>query len=137
MKAINAALLTDDELADIERFQKQRRQHPVPEDAWLYVAEIDRLLAYIRQCGERDLAAQPPSLVVRQVLSRRAEQDFRWGGAEHDDEHDEFDWQEFITKQVTEAAAADDSVIWRERMLDIAALAVAALEWADRRDAEL
>lgn len=42
------APLTQAELADIERFQVQRRKHPVPEDAWLYVAEIDRLLAHIR-----------------------------------------------------------------------------------------
>jgi hypothetical protein len=41
-------LLTREELNDIERFQRQRRKNPVPQDAWLYVAEIDRLLTHIR-----------------------------------------------------------------------------------------
>jgi hypothetical protein len=41
-------MLTPEELIDIERFQKQRRKHPVESDAWLYVAEIDRLLTHIR-----------------------------------------------------------------------------------------
>lgn len=73
--------------------------------------------------------------VIGDVLTRRDQQDARWGGPEHDDEHDEFDWQEFIRKQVNQAADADNSNIWRDRMLDIAALAVAALQWADRKDA--
>lgn len=41
-------LLTTEELAEIERFQRQRRKNPVAADAWLYVAEIDRLLTHIR-----------------------------------------------------------------------------------------
>ncbi len=41
-------MLTAEEIIEIEQFQKQRRKHPVPQDAWLYVAEIDRLLAHIR-----------------------------------------------------------------------------------------
>lgn len=40
--------LTAEELIDIERFQRQRRGNAVPADAWLYVAEIDRLLGHIR-----------------------------------------------------------------------------------------
>lgn len=41
-------LLSKEQLADIEAFQVQRRKSPVAVDAWLYVAEIDRLLAHVR-----------------------------------------------------------------------------------------
>jgi hypothetical protein len=46
--ATSTRLLSAEELLDIERFQKQRRKSPVPADAWIYVAEIDRLLTHIR-----------------------------------------------------------------------------------------
>jgi Zn ribbon nucleic-acid-binding protein len=41
-------LLSKGDIAEIERLQQQRRRFPVTQDAWLYVVEIDRLLAHIR-----------------------------------------------------------------------------------------
>jgi hypothetical protein len=55
---------------------------------------------------------------------------------EHDDSHDELDWQIYIQKQVEDAEAADNSDQWRNRMVDIGALAIAAIEWADRKSEE-
>lgn len=74
--------------------------------------------------------------IIVELLKRRTAQDKRWGGAKHDDTHDELDWQEFVRKQVDDAENADTSEQWRDRMLDIGALALAAIEWADRKDRE-
>lgn len=74
--------------------------------------------------------------VLGDLLTRRREQDARWGGAQHDDDHDELDWQCFIEKQVRDAERANTSADWRDRMVDIGALAIAAIEWADRKDAD-
>src|SRR5690349_16337345 len=41
-------LLSRAEIGEIEHLQEQRRRNPVAQDAWLYVAEIDRLLDHIR-----------------------------------------------------------------------------------------
>lgn len=73
---------------------------------------------------------------IQDTNKRRVEQDGRWGGLDHDDHHDELDWQSFIEKQVKDAANADSSDQWRDRMVDIGALALAAIEWADRRTKE-
>ena len=77
---------------------------------------------------------EPQQGIIKEVVKRREQQDERWGGADHDDTHDELDWQCYIEKQLKQAANADDSFIWRDRMIDIAALAIAAIESADRKD---
>jgi len=74
--------------------------------------------------------------IIGELLNRRDEQDARWGGVEHDDLHDEMDWELYIQKQLHDAARSDNSDAWRDRMVDVGALAIAALEWADRKGAE-
>ncbi len=56
----------------------------------------------------------------------RVEQDKQWGGPEHDDHHAVADWERFIRKQLDKAGSH------YQRMKNIAALAVAALEQIDR-----
>jgi hypothetical protein len=73
-------------------------------------------------------------IAVNDLLKRRAQQDARWGGAHHDDTHDEQDWQRFIGKQIQDAAVENHLADWRDRMVDIGALAIAAIEWADRKE---
>jgi hypothetical protein len=73
-------------------------------------------------------------IVVNDLLKRRAQQDAEWGGAQHDDTHDEEDWQRLISKQVQDAAGENHLADWRDRMVDIGALAIAAIEWADRKE---
>jgi hypothetical protein len=67
------------------------------------------------------------SYVFEAIKRERVEQDRQWGGPEHDDEHDEQDWSDFIVHQ---ACAID---FGRERLVKIAALAVAAIESIDRK----
>lgn len=79
-----ARLLTAEEIANIERFQRQRRKNPVAADAWLYVAEIDQLLTHIRLDREQleneifqdatdpTFATQPSARVAAEEIETRA-----------------------------------------------------------------
>ncbi len=70
-------------------------------------------------------------LVLNEIVDERARQDVKWGGPERDDEHDRVAWLDFINGQ--RLAAADKSAAeFRQRMIKIAALAVAAVESTDR-----
>lgn len=73
--------------------------------------------------------------VLDEITAERARQDEQWGGPEHDDGHDCIDWCNWIDYQRQRAvgsALAGDRADWRERMVKIAALAVAAIESQDR-----
>lgn len=64
--------------------------------------------------------------VLAEVVAERGRQNKQWGGAEHDDEHGPDEFLGFIRRQVSK----DGDV--RERLIKIAALAVAAIESLDR-----
>lgn len=90
----------------------------------------------------RRLSAKPAGDVegvLSEVAAERARQDEQWGGPEHDDEHVPFEWNGFIGLQLDAADRATvkrDRAQWRERMIKIAALAVAAIESHDRLSAQ-
>ncbi len=67
--------------------------------------------------------------IFNAIKEERLRQDKMWGGAEHDDTHDEQDWIGYIDYQLSKA---NDEGKYRERFTNIAALAVAALESMDR-----
>lgn len=82
------------------------------------------------------------ALIYKQIDGRRDKQDTKYGGPEHDDGHVPNDWIALITRYAGEAAAypacsksltQGDEVRFRARMLDVAAIAVAAIEQIDRR----
>jgi hypothetical protein len=71
--------------------------------------------------------------VYEAIRQERAAQDARWGGPEHDDQHSNFDWIAYIAKHVGRAVQWPfDRDAFRRQMVIVAALAVAAIEWADR-----
>lgn len=75
--------------------------------------------------------------IYREIESERAEQDAEWGGPSHDDEHSAGDWLEFLRKHWAKANAAPldrDGPTFRKQMVRVAALAVATIEWFDRRE---
>lgn len=79
----------------------------------------------------------PRSQIYFEVENERQAQDIEWGGPEHDDKHDGSDWLSFIGKHMTRVGSqeADRSMpIFRKQMVRVAALAVAAIEWFDRRE---
>lgn len=76
-----------------------------------------------------------------QIGLRRNEQDARWGGPEHDDKHNECDWIAFIRQQLDKYEDATflntspntNGTVFEDRMIDVAALAIAAIESHRRR----
>lgn len=72
--------------------------------------------------------------IMEEILAEREYQDHKWGGDVHDDRHSSSDWIAYITKHLGKA------VVWpwsgtrrfRDQMIRVAALAVAAAEWHDR-----
>lgn len=72
----------------------------------------------------------PQVKVVAAVYQERKMQDRQWGGAEHDDTHNHDDWLNYIGYQMDRSRYGDDK---RERLIKIAALAIAAVEAMDRK----
>lgn len=69
--------------------------------------------------------------VLALVAEERQRQNAQWGGEEHDDGHDYYDWRKFILKQLNLTFPGDDEEL--ERFVKIAALATAAAESIMRR----
>lgn len=70
-----------------------------------------------------------PAWVAEGIAVERLHQDRKWGGPQHDDELDEDDWDSILKDQINHF-----KVPFRERMLKVAAVAVAAIESADRKE---
>ena len=68
------------------------------------------------------------------IREERAKQDQKWGGASHDDRHGVVDWVSYITHHAVSALADANLFTFRRQMVRVAALAVAAIESADRAD---
>jgi hypothetical protein len=71
--------------------------------------------------------------IVKEILVERDRQDDKWGGPEHDDDHYDEDWVRFIEEHAKKSLTGD----FRKRMVEVAALAVAAIEFNDRAEKRL
>ena len=71
----------------------------------------------------------PAHPVLREVADERARQDAKWGGPAHDDQHSVGDFAWFITTRTYGRSPS------RQVFVEVAALAVAAIESLDRRAA--
>lgn len=74
--------------------------------------------------------------VYDEIRAERARQDVKWGGPEHDDEHTTGVWIGDVRRYADKAEDAEsggDYAKWRRRMVQIAALTVAAVESHDRQ----
>ena len=73
--------------------------------------------------------------VYDEVIAERTRQDEKWGGADHDDQHTGADWAQLIqdyagwVRVMSGMGSADKA---RRRLVQVAALAVAAVEAVDR-----
>lgn len=74
-------------------------------------------------------ATETMNPVFAEVAAERLRQDEQWGGAKHDDGHESADWWEFILHQYQNVNAQTH----RERLVKVAALAVAGIESFDRQ----
>ncbi len=90
--------------------------------------EEERLQKRLAQLAELGTTSR----VLQDVEWERDEQNQKWGGAGHDDQHGPRDWAAFITEHLGKALDARDARTYRRRMVEVAALAVAAVETVDR-----
>jgi hypothetical protein len=77
----------------------------------------------------------PQQLIFMDILHERERQDDRWGGADHDRNHTVSDWKRLILEHLdkaNQAAYKGDLRRARERFIEVAALAVAAVEMLDK-----
>jgi hypothetical protein len=66
------------------------------------------------------------------ILKERDKQDEQWGGPDHDDTHDQWDWLDYIDHQKYRWVEVPNR--GRETLVKIAALALAAIESIDRKE---
>lgn len=72
--------------------------------------------------------------VLKEVARERVRQELKWGGPAHDDTHSRADWIEFIDQRLAYPEKADQCSEYRRDMIEIAALAIAAVESLDRKE---
>lgn len=73
--------------------------------------------------------------IVKEIEQRRAQQDQKHGGENHDDTHVYFDWMGFIKKFSSRAYAQGMHSRWdayENYLIDVAALAIAAIQSSRR-----
>ena len=79
--------------------------------------------------------------IYAQVQAERERQDAKWGGPDHDANHTAGDWISFIAEHADKALRAEMGPIdgdadldeYRRRLIEVAALAVAAVEALDKQ----
>lgn len=75
--------------------------------------------------------------VLGEVADERYRQDQRWGGPEHDDGHSVWEWKELLRAHVDRLTPGPRITRsdYRERLIEVAALCVAAAQAWDRKQA--
>ena len=73
-------------------------------------------------------------VVLGKIAAERGRQDQKWGGPDHDDEHRWFDWLNFIREHTEKARTVTDPMRYRQRLVEVAALAAAAIQALDRQE---
>lgn len=71
--------------------------------------------------------------ILEEIHAERLHQDQKWGGPEHDDQHNFFQWMLFICNRSCKPIEHHNPESIRRHLVEIAALAVAAIEAFDRR----
>lgn len=70
-----------------------------------------------------------------EIAMERVLQNHRWGGPQHDDSHTPANWADYIHHQLSKMFQEEGSE--RDRFLKVAALAQAAVEAFDRKNAQV
>ena len=94
----------------------------------------------VSQAAFEGLVERHQTILGHDIAAERERQDKQWGGPAHDDGHDLTDWGRFIKRFVRLAEDAVSSSIgerehieYEKRMIQIAALAVAAIQSSRRQ----
>jgi len=76
--------------------------------------------------------------IITKIVKERERQDQQWGGAKHDDQHSVYDFVHYMEKfkdRIRRPSMPVDELLdqHEDSYLKIAALAIAGLEWIERR----
>ncbi|MEJ1496364.1 MAG: hypothetical protein RPU13_07720 [Candidatus Sedimenticola sp. (ex Thyasira tokunagai)] len=77
---------------------------------------------------------------ILEVLQERQHQDEKWGGPQHDDLHTLHEWNTLILGRlidITKHIKHDRSDDYRQALIEVSALAIAAAESSDRKSGEI
>lgn len=106
------------------------------EDVWpVFEAYFNSLPYFVSEKNPMDMLPAPAPAtsaeplrteIIREIELEREAQDVKWGGPEHDDDHSREDWCEFIADHGQPFRSRPWN--FREQMIRVAALAVAAIE---------
>jgi hypothetical protein len=142
--------LSPEQMAHAESFLRECAT-PVPligAKTMLDVEHLIRLLAWYGAIRAKSGRLSPAPLVHRdarltpsdsishvlsEVANRRSMQDTQWGGPAHDDTHQPADWVNYIRKFMMRACETNSYSGFEDAMLDVSALAVAAIQSTRRR----
>lgn len=84
-------------------------------------------------CGDEDEAELRTIDIYQEIVLERQYQDDLWG-TKNDDKNNEEDWVSYITEYASGLSERTKNKGFRERLIKVAALAVAALEAIDRKE---
>jgi len=71
--------------------------------------------------------------IIEDISAERVKQDEQWGGPRYDDLHNSHDWVAMLTKHLGKAVMWPwDGEKFRQQMVRVAALSIAAIAWYDR-----
>jgi hypothetical protein len=95
----------------------------------------DALSAHPKSEAEKRLQLSARRQALDCVSAAIDKEHARWGGSERDDERHPSEWLDYIARQLTMASHAASYDDYRDRLVKVAALAVAAFESSERREA--
>ena len=97
----------------------------------------EELIALLKQ-AEIGISHTPPaSQVMAEVAKERQRQDLKWGGPDHDDTHVIGEFLNWMLGRVYASHTQGETAETRKNLIEIAALAVAAVESMDRKARKL
>lgn len=106
----------------------------VPVPGLAYESRLKKANDVLRQAAEQ--TTPPRDKLYSEVELERRVQDEKWGGPDHDDEHIDENWVDFITlraRRVLQTNPTTEAQQRRQQFIRVAALAIAAVESRDRR----
>jgi hypothetical protein len=96
-------------------------------------AETDRLRAEVAASLD-SASAQASDAIIARIKEERRLQDRKWGGSTYDDKHSLGDWAHLIDQRTATLYRAPEHKVAKQELIEVAALAIAALEslWRNR-----
>ena len=117
--------------------------YPTEDDARrdLEDCDQDKLLRDRLEVLPEGIALSDPlhlAAVLTEVAHVRDEQDRQWGGVPHDDENRPWDWMAYLARHLGKAVVyppltKQGILVFRREMMNVAAIAVAAIQAMDRK----